>query len=174
MFVLKSPVFLLCSRQDLMVETSPISSASQGQEPRILWISRRPQTSMFQAAGHLKWTGKKLTQPMAARPEVKEFLFSIAKQSSSSWDGKAGFEAPGADTCQGHTVLTSLSWVMEVKVMLACTFIRPTTKTLRLLYCALWSSCLGCEHSSPFATTAKETGILDDFSTRGTEGSPSV
>lgn len=49
-----SLVFLLCSRQDLMVETSPISSASRGQELLILWISKRPRTSTFQAAGHLK------------------------------------------------------------------------------------------------------------------------
>ena len=71
--MLKSLLFLLCSRRDLMVETSPISSACRGQEPLILSTSKRQQTSTCQVAGHLKLTGRKLTQPMAAPPEVKAF-----------------------------------------------------------------------------------------------------
>lgn len=34
---------------------------------------------MFQAAGHLKLMGRKLTQPMAAPPEVNAFPFLYSK-----------------------------------------------------------------------------------------------
>lgn len=130
--------------------------------------------SMFQAVGHLKLMGRKLTQPMAAPPGVKHLPFSVTMWDLFSLDWQASFLSRGGRTHSWcFTLLTSLSWVMEIKVILACTFTTPAAEPLHVIYGDFLNPRLRYKCSRQFSTP-KWTGILSDFSTRQAEGSPPV